>query len=138
MSYYDDPHEEYKKEKRISDWIGHPEKCPSSEIEKDIANNLKHWDVLYEDEMDNAEYEFDNVALLQRVPDGLYVILRTSGCSCPSPNENWGEEASGSLEEIFSIWDKRLKSWGEDITCRQGHELRLHTLLKKMIDEGNV
>lgn len=53
---------------------------------------------------DNLSYEFDETALVEL--KGKYYLAQTSGCSCPSPSENWEVthgpvDARGMLKKVL-------------------------------------
>jgi len=47
---------------------------------------------------ENAGYEYDEFALVQI--DGVFYLLQTIGCSCPSPSETWHVRHKGTIADI--------------------------------------
>lgn len=71
------------------DWIAHPDALynKSSGQEQFLVEFRNKINVLAEIQDHQASYEYDEMAVIE-LNDEFY-LLRTSGCSCPSPTETW-------------------------------------------------
>lgn len=69
-----------------------------------------------------ANYSFDDYALVRL--DGIYYLLRTSGCSCPSPEEEWSVAfGPATLAEVRSrLASDAGEPDGYGVTKRQADE----------------
>lgn len=82
------------------DWPGHPNRKARTEIEKSLQDEPERWEFIFLSTDPLADYSYDDLALMKR-NDGIYSIIRTTGCSCPSPTETWGEEESGTIDGLL-------------------------------------
>lgn len=93
------------------DWIAHPMARPSDDLGKKLVKNRAKIEVLWEINDDYAGYTFDDFALIRLGRE--YYLLNTSGCSCPSPCENWLVVAGPRLKDIKQyIADESKDSYG--------------------------
>lgn len=82
-----------------ADWIANPRCEDASDAEKKLIDNRADILVYAEISDDEADYSYDDFALV-RLGDDWY-LLQTSGCSCPSPSETWGVDIGpATLEEV--------------------------------------
>lgn len=80
-------------------WVGHPD-CDSPGVEEQLLIDRRA-DIRIIGSIvdDTLSYEYDEFALVEL--DGLFYLLQTSGCSCPSPSETWGVDIGPTtLQEI--------------------------------------
>lgn len=91
------------------DWIAHPSGGNANPASQELKDHRNEITVLWEIGDDDAGYSFDDWALI-RYRKKLY-LLETSGCSCPSPCEEWGIVVGpASAKEIRTY----LKNQAED------------------------
>lgn len=95
------------------DWPGHPSGGVNGPVEESLRHAPESWQCLRVENDPEADYSYDDLALMRR-SDGLYALVRTSGCSCPSPTETWGVVASGSWSDCVANIDAERRSWGGD------------------------
>lgn len=99
------------------DWIAHPR----GDGDKTLIDRRGDIFVVGEIGDDSSCYSFDDWALV-RLDDAFY-LLNTSGCSCPSPCENWGVvEGPGTIDEIEAALFAKHGDWG--MVVRQADEFR--------------
>lgn len=135
MSYdYEKSEKESDKRKKLwgIDWPGHPDadKTRPNVVEKSLMEEPEAWQLLKVTDDPDADYSYDSLALLVRGRDGLYALIRTSGCSCPSPTETWGEVASGNILDIVNAIDIEIKSWGGEKRWFTGPYPEMETFIK--------
>lgn len=104
-----------------SDWMAHPGCEGAQEMERLLIE--RRADVWCYGTVEDAEasYSYEDYALVSL--DDVFYLLRTSGCSCPSPTETWGVIHYGTLDEI----EKYLR---DDVADPQGF-----TVTKRQADE---
>lgn len=103
-------------------WIANPLCFDPGEPERKLIDNRSRLVVHGEVSDAEANYSFDDYALVSL--DGDYYLLNTSGCSCPNPSEVWGvSEGPCSLDEMEQIFLKFPGSpEGYGVTFRQRGE----------------
>ena len=80
-------------------WIAHPNRSPNNKLEQKLVKNRYQLEIYGGVSDPEAHYSYDDVALVRL--DNDYYLLRTSGCSCPSPSETWWiEKGPSTLDEI--------------------------------------
>lgn len=70
----------------------------------------ERWKLLHHSEDPDADYSYDDLALMER-DDGLLALVRTSGCSCPDPDETWGVVAEGGRADVLKEIDRERNEW---------------------------
>lgn len=99
------------------DWPGHPDGADRPKVgapERDLAGLEEApelWTLPLVAHDPGADYDYDDLALLRR-EDGEWALVRTTGCSCPSPTETWGYVARGTLEDVARHIEEDRVSWG--------------------------
>lgn len=83
-------------------WVGHPECEDVGEKERILIDNRDRLDFISGVSDPNADYSYDEYALVKL--DGVYFLCQTSGSSCPSPSETWSVFSSGTLEEVWPVF----------------------------------
>lgn len=73
-------------------WAGHPSCETPGPAEQYIIENRDHI-VILGDWVENEPYSYDEWLLVS--VRGLFYVLTTSGCSCPSPSETWYAVTTG-------------------------------------------
>lgn len=91
-------------------WPGHPAGTASSSAEISLRDEPARWKCLRVTSDPAADYSYDDLALMLR-DDGLYVLVETSGCSCPSPIETWGTVCEGSLADMVARCERDRNDW---------------------------
>jgi len=71
------------------EWIGHPSCESPGKAEQDLIDHRAEILVYAEIADDEADYSYDDFALIRLKGTDLWYLLNTSGCSCPSPDETW-------------------------------------------------
>lgn len=79
-------------------WVGHPACEQKGEDETLLIERRADVELVGGIEDEDLNYEYDEFALVKL--DGVYYLLQTSGCSCPSPSETWSVQQKGTLQEI--------------------------------------
>lgn len=95
------------------DWPGHPDAAVKGATEESLRDWPDQWSLLRVEEDPDACYSYDDLALM-RHSGGRYVLVRTTGCSCPSPTETWGVVAEGSWADCVAHIEAERRSWGSD------------------------
>jgi len=99
-------------------WVGDPATREPSADERLLIDNRDHILVWGYAQDEDAGYEFDEMALVSLF--GMFYLVQTSGCSCPSPGEMWHVEWSGDID---TLWRKviageytgyTLPKWAQD------------------------
>lgn len=107
------------------DWPGHPSGGDAGDpddvaIRDARATGTLEWHEYINDA--EADYSFDDWALLRLASTGQWAVLHTSGCSCPSPTEEWSTVILGTAEEVCD-WIVGFVGAGEArMAERQGEE----------------
>jgi len=96
------------------EWPGHPAGCAKSESEISLRDEPSRWKCLHVSNDPGADYSYDDLALMVR-DDGLYVLVETTGCSCPSPTETWGVVKEGTLSDMVALCEKDKTEWGDGV-----------------------
>jgi hypothetical protein len=98
------------------DWPGHPSECGIPKKVETTRDSLvaepERWKLLKVTHDPEADYSYDDLACMVREDDKLHILVRTSGCSCPSPTETWGIVCEGTEEDLFKYCVGEKKSWG--------------------------
>lgn len=85
-----------------------PSYCQRTEYYNNYSHPIiDNWDrvtTLCESEDPHACYSFDDYALCEL--DGVYYVINTAGCSCPSPAEEWEVLFSGTKSEVEEYLSK--------------------------------
>ncbi len=103
------------------DWIASPAAHPKDEVGQMLVKNRKDIWVLGEVSDAEANYSFEDYALIRL--DGEHYLLVTSGCSCPSPSEEWSVVMGPStVLEIRQYLTKDYDKAGYGMTNRQYDE----------------
>jgi hypothetical protein len=102
-----------------NDWIGNP-RCESPrDVERELIARRADLVVFGYVVDADACYSYDDYALVRL--DAAYYLLRTSGCSCPSPTETWevalGPCALDAVEAHLRANEKDGSGYG--VTVRQ-------------------
>lgn len=116
------------------DWPGHPnsDKEELTDAEKSLMDEPEKWKLLAVTYDPDADYSYDDLALLQR-DDGLHILVRTSGCSCPSPTETWGQIAEGDMTDILKVIQSEIKSWAGEERWKAGPFPEMESIVSKMM-----
>jgi hypothetical protein len=69
------------------EWIANPRCEDKGELEQKLIDRRDDIEVIGMVTDDEADYSYDEWALIKL--DSDYYLLSTSGCSCPSPSETW-------------------------------------------------
>jgi len=117
------------------DWIAHPDggEFGSGVVQFLIANRdrIEVIGVVTDAEASNG---FDDYALV--LLDGSYYLLRTSGCSCPRPEEEWGITfGPATLAQVHRHLLDVDKEAGYGVTKRQ-HDEFMVMVYDAMMQDG--
>lgn len=103
-------------------WVGHPDGGDGARNEDLIKNRSQIYVYGIVDDND-ASYSYDSWALV-RFKRKFY-LLRTSGCSCPSPTETWGIQDEGKLSLMLGkIYAEKERYPDIGIEARQFSEFQ--------------
>ena len=85
------------------DWPGHPSGGAAGDPDDVAIRDAREagtleWHAYINDA--EADYSFDDWALMRIASPGQWGVLNTSGCSCPSPTEEWRSTILGTAEEV--------------------------------------
>ena len=88
------------------EWPCHPaglDTCnlsgPNAELYETLVRRRNDVLVHAEYSVPDLRFEYDELALIEL--DGMFYILQTSGCSCPSPSETWIiDKGPGTRSEV--------------------------------------
>jgi hypothetical protein len=72
----------------VESWIAHPRCLNQSDETRKLIARRSEIEVIGEVSDAEADYSFDDYALIRL--DSDYYLLNTSGWLCPSPDEEWG------------------------------------------------
>lgn len=115
---------EFPRKLTDDDWIGsyRSENVHRGTVEKTLCDRRDEV-LLYGYVCDaEASYSFDDFALVSL--DGLFYLLETRGCSCPSPEEMWSVVLGPVklLEIEQHLHDERHREHAYGVTVRQFEE----------------
>lgn len=105
-----------------NDWVASPRCEFPTEHERKLIENRKNIVVYGYVEDAEANYSYDDFALVSLYEN--YYLLCTSGCSCPSPSETWGiGMGPGNLMDLLKMLvDNRASGACYGVTKRQFDE----------------
>lgn len=87
------------------EWVGNDRCEDAGDLEKLIISRRADLVIWAEISDDQADYSYDDWALVQL--DNDFYLLSTAGCSCPSPSETWGVNVGPStLDDILNAIER--------------------------------
>jgi hypothetical protein len=103
-------------------WVG-SDRCEDvGEHERELIDRRADVEVLGEVQDADACYSYDDYALVRL--DDAYYLLRTSGCSCPSPSETWAVHLGPTTLDAIEahLRDNKTTGAAYGVTDRQFDE----------------
>lgn len=93
-------------------WPGHPRGAGAEDgpAARSLTDEPERWKMVHASADPEADYSYDDLALMER-DDGTVALVRTTGCSCPSPDETWGVIAEGDREAVCKAIESERASW---------------------------
>jgi hypothetical protein len=101
------------------DWPAHADALPTDALGMALVERRADIEVLGYITDAEADYSFHDFAFIRL--DGQWYVLETSGCSCPSPAEEWQisvgpvavDGLRAAVDAMRSDWGPTARQWGE-------------------------